>query len=75
MKNTNIFIALVVIVLLLLGVVYFTNNQRSAPGPASPSPQTSQSDDTASISSDLDQIDPGNVDAEFKDIDRDLDAL
>lgn len=84
MKNTNIFIALAVITLLLVGVVYYANHQKESSYTATPPPSPSSAlppsadasaDDTASINTDLEQIDAGNVEGEFTDIDRDINSL
>ena len=87
MKKTTILLVLVIIIFALVGVVYYANYYQNSgtistlTPPPSPAPVASQGnlgeapDDTASISSDLEMVDVGDLDEEFADIDRDLNSL
>lgn len=72
-KNSLIIIA--VIVLALLGIVYYMTQKPDdysvAPVPQNTVPQ----DNTAAINNDVEAIDLGDVDMEFKSIDSDLNSL
>ena len=65
----NALIVLVIIVLALLGIVYY-KSQMSEPAPIVQEP-----DDTAAIQEDLAEVDLGDLDAEFSGIDSDLNSL
>ena len=70
-------IILVAIVLGLLGVVYFSSKPESpttAPVKTSNN-QAAEADSTAAINSELESVDLGDLDAEFKTIDSDLNSL
>jgi len=75
--NTKILIALVVIVLALLGVIYFSAEKAGyqSVNDVGGNDQTPAEDSTAAINSEIENIDLGDVDAEFKQIDQDLNSL
>ena len=78
MKNHILIIALVVIVVILFGIVYFSTLPRSfhynAPSP-SLTPSMKGDDTTSAINTDLQQLDLGEVDGAFHDIDQSLNSL
>ena len=75
MKNS--LLILIILVFLMLGIVYFKTDD--APRYQAPinqdKNQAGADDSTAAISADLAEIDLGDIDAEFKVIDADLNSL
>lgn len=76
MKNANLLIVLVIVVIALVGIVIFTN--KPAPeyaGEPQTNLQVSASDTDEAINQDLESIDLSDIDEEFKAIDQDLQSL
>lgn len=80
MNNHKLLFILVLAVLLLVGVIYYSGNKRSGvdyqtkPQSMNPTPKLAD-DNTAAISSDIESVDLGDIDQEFAEIDRDLNSL
>ncbi len=77
--NTKILIVLVVIVIALLGVVYFSSEKGDDQNSMENSNQSPANgtaiDTTSAINADIENIDLGDVDTEFQEIDQDLNSL
>lgn len=75
MKNT--IITIVILALVLLGIIYYRAQKPvdSGPAPAQTSTSPGPSDSPAAINRDLDEIDLGDLDPEFQDIDADVSSL
>ena len=68
--NKKLLIAIIVIVLAAAALWWWQSQV-----PAAPSAEETGSDDTATISQELDAVDLGDLDKEFQTIDADLNAL
>ncbi len=78
MMNTKIYIIVGVVVLVLVGALAWlalAPEKPVAPAPAPTPVAAPANDSTTAIGKDLDAVDLGNLDQEFKDVDADLNAL
>ena len=76
--NTKIYIIVGVVVLVLVGAAAWLALAPEKPVGTTPAPSpvaAPAQDTTAAIGKDLDAVNLGNLDGEFKDIDADLNAL
>lgn len=76
--NTKIYIVVGLVVVLLIGAGVWLMLTPAKPQAVTPPPSPvaiPAQDSTAAIAKDLNAVDLGNVDEEFKDVDADLNAL
>ncbi len=77
MRNYQLLLLLVVIILALFGIVYYATVPKSSSirSDTMQDSKTTPSDTTSAINDDLQKLDVGEIDSQFQDIDRDLNSL
>ena len=73
--NKNILIIAAAVVVLVLAGIWFWSNQSSAPSQTQQPSSQESSDATGSINADLEALDFPDVDKEFQGIDTDINSL